>query len=384
MKNYPRVITVDDDSYFLFGPRGTGKTIWLKTHYPNAYFIDLLDAATRLRFSANPQRLGDVVRANLSRRTFVVDEIQKVPQLLDEVHRLIESYPDVRFVLTGSSARKLRSAGVDLLGGRAMKRSMHPFMACELGADFSLDEALRTGLVPVVGKYGNRERALSAYLNLYMREEIEQEGLVRNLDTFSRFLEAVSFSHGAVLSATVVSQECAVKRTTVDGYLAILKDLMLSGTLGVFPKHAKRKLIAHEKFYFFDAGVYRVIRPKGALDRPEEIAGAALEGLVYQHLSAWCDYSGFDKSLYYWRTANGDEVDFVVYTERAFVAIEVKHTARPNKADFAGLRLFGKDYPQARRILLYRGQERRFEDDILVLPVDDFLMSLYPGKDFEI
>lgn len=380
MDKIDRFFKDDDTSYFLFGPRGTGKTTWLNEVCSGGYRIDLLNAETRLSLMSNPQRLRGIVEGNLGKSVFVIDEIQKVPALLDVVHGLMEDYPEKRFILTGSSARKLKREGVDLLGARALERHLHPFMAAELGAAFSLDEALETGLVPVVGRYANRKKSLSSYLNLYIREEVEQEGLVRDLESFSRFLEAISFSHGAILSATAISRECGVKRTTVDGYVSILEDLLIAFTIPVFAKKSKRKLVAHEKFYFFDAGVFRTIRPKGPLDRPEEIAGAALEGLVCQHLKAWADYSGHENAVSFWRTQSGDEVDFVVYTENEFTAIEVKNAARPSHSDFASLKLFGRDYPMARRILLYRGSEQYLEQGVLVMPVEKFIRSLRPGE----
>lgn len=380
MDRIDRFFEDDDTSYFLFGPRGTGKTTWLNAVCRTGYRIDLLNAETRLSLTANPQRLRGIVEGNPGKSVFVVDEIQKVPALLDVVHGLMEDYPEKRFVLTGSSARKLKREGVDLLGARALERHLHPFMAAELGAAFSLDEALETGLVPVVGRYANRKKSLSSYLNLYIREEVEQEGLVRDLESFSRFLEAISFSHGSILSATVISRECGVKRTTVDGYISILEDLLIAFTIPVFAKKSKRRIVRHEKFYFFDAGVFRAIRPRGPLDRPEEIAGAALEGLVCQHLKAWADYSGYENAVSFWRTQAGDEVDFVVYTEDEFVAIEVKNTAKPSHSDFTSLKLFGNDYPMARRMLLYRGKEQYLERGILVVPVEKFIRSLRPGE----
>jgi len=379
-----RVFRCGEESFFLFGPRGTGKSTWLKSYFKDAYYIDLLNKEERLKFLARPERLREIVLGNLDHGTFVIDEIQKVPALLDVVHSLMES-PQTsakQFVLTGSSARKLKQEGVDLLGGRALEMRMHPFMACELGERFNLDEALLTGLVPVVGKYANRERQLGAYLALYVQEEVEQEGLVRNLDAFTRFLEAMAFSYGGVLSVSDISQECAVKRTTVDGYLSILEDLLIGDRLPVFSKRAKRRLIAHEKFYYFDVGVFRKLRPLGKLDCPSEINGMALEGLVFQHLKAWCDYSGYSRALSYWRTSTGDEVDFVVYTPNDFVALEVKHADKVTGKDLHGLKLFGSDYPEAKRILLYRGEEQRVEDGILIMPVERFLGNLVPGRSF--
>ena len=376
-----RFLPKDDESFFLFGPRGTGKTTWLRSNMPDAFTVNLLDADVFLRYSSNPMHLKDVVEGNPNKRVFVVDEIQKVPALLDVVHDLMERHPSLQFVLTGSSARKLkRAAGVNLLGGRALERHLHPFMASELGEAFSLDDALLHGLVPIVMRYRDRDAALSSYLNLYIREEVQMEGLVRNLDSFSRFLEAASFSHGSVVSVTDIARECGVKRTTVDGFLEILEGLLIGERLPPFVRHAKRRVVAREKFYFFDVGVYRALRPKGMMDRPEEIAGAALEGLVHQNLAAWRDYSGIAGGLYFWRTQEGHEVDFVVYTESDFAAIEVKHTKNPSKSDFAGLALFAKDYPMAKRLLLYRGTEQYMSDGVLVMPVERFLRDLKPRE----
>lgn len=380
MNRINRVFSSGDYSFFLFGPRGTGKSTWLNANLKDAFVIDLLDSGLRLKLQAKPERLKDIVLSHAEKRTIVIDEIQKIPALLDVVHSLMESGDNHRYVLTGSSARKLKRTGVDLLGGRALELHMHPFMACELGNKFSLDEALETGLIPVVGKYADRNRALGAYLGLYIREEVEQEGLVRNLDAFARFLEVMSFAHGGVLAPSEIARECSIKRSTVDGYISILDDLLIGFRLPVFTKRAKRRLVAREKFYYFDAGVFRKLRPLGKLDQPSEIAGQALEGLVCQHLRAWCDYSGLENSLFYWRTADGHEIDFVVYTSDDFTAIEVKHSDRITSEDLAALKLFARDYPEARRVLLYRGEQRYLEDGILITPVDEYLKALTPNN----
>ena len=380
MKAIRRFLSAPRDHFFLFGPRGTGKSTWLKQTLPDAVFLDFLKPATLRMFQPHPERFREFVDAHPKARTFVVDEVQRVPAILDVVHSLIEEHRKVRFVLTGSSARKLRKAGVDLLAGRALKLSMHPFLAAELGDAFSLDRALRNGLLPVVAGAKSATATLAAYLDLYIREEVVQEGLVRSLDPFARFLEAATFSHGSQLVSTDIARDCQVGRTTVDGYLKILEDLMIGVRLPVFSKRAKRELVAHEKFYFFDCGVFRALRPKGPLDRPSEIDGAALEGLVFQHLRAWNDCSGAPDSLGYWRTRAGVEVDFVLYGERDFAAIEVKNAAVLRPDDFAGLKSFREDYPEARPVLLYRGEERFLSDGILVLPVEDFLRALVPGR----
>jgi len=347
---------------------------------PDALFVDLLSPEICQRFAANPDRLREMVAGNADRRTFVLDEIQRVPALLSVVHQLIESDPQLRFILTGSSSRKLKRAGVDLLAGRALLTTCHPFMAAELGDGFSLEDALRVGLVPLVLAAEDREAVLRAYLALYVREEVQTEGLVRNMGSFARFLEAISFSHAALLSVSEVGRECAVSRTTVEGFVSIMEDLLIAVRLPVFAKRAKRQLVGHDKFYFFDAGVYRSVRPKGQLDRPEEIDGAALEGLVFQHLRAWNDYSGQRMSLHFWRTRSGSEVDFVVYGEKELVAIEVKNAAKVSGRDLQALKAFITDYPESRTVLLYRGQEQFLRDGVLCVPCERFLKALHPGQ----
>ena len=347
---------------------------------PEAYFVDLLSPEICQRFIASPDRLRELVAGNADRHTFVLDEIQRVPALLSVVHQLIEAHPELRFVLTGSSSRKLKRAGVDLLAGRALLTTCHPFMATELGEAFSLEDALRVGLVPLVLAADDREAVLRAYLALYIREEVQMEGLVRNMGSFARFLEAISFSHAALLSVAEVARECAVSRTTVEGYVSILEDLLIAVRLPVFAKRAKRQLVGHDKFFFFDAGVFRSIRPKGPLDSPAEIDGAALEGLVFQHLRAWNDYSGQHNTLHFWRTRAGTEVDFVVYGENELVAIEVKNSAKIAGTDLQALKAFASDYPESRAVLLYRGQEQFLRDGVLCVPCDRFLKALYPNQ----
>jgi predicted AAA+ superfamily ATPase len=321
-----------------------------------------------------------VVAGNLDKPVVVIDEVQKAPVLLDVVHDLIEKRAGPRFVLTGSSARKLKREGVDLLAGRALLRSFHPFMAVELGDRFSLDLALTQGLVPLIWDSPSPAEALKAYTALYLREEVQMEGLVRQVGQFARFLEGVSFSHAMALNLSEVARECQVSRKTAEGYLSILEDLLLSFQVPVFTKRARRHLTSHPKFYWFDAGVFVATRPKGPLDRPEEIAGAALEGLVAQHLRAWIDYTGSDFSLSFWRTKGHNEVDFVVYGRDGFWAIEVKHTSTIRPADLRGLRAFREDYPEATLRLLYRGKEILDLDGILCLPCEDFLLRLVPGQ----
>jgi predicted AAA+ superfamily ATPase len=367
-------------SFFLFGPRGTGKSTWTRSEFPDALRLDLLDLEAFRAHQSRPERLAEAVRARPRGQLVVIDEVQKAPELLSTVHLLMEEDRSRRFVLTGSSARKLRRAGVNLLGGRALLRTAHPFMAAELGSAFRLGDAVRRGLLPLVLAAPEAEQVLAGYAALYLKEEVQAEGLVRNLGAFARFLEAISFSHGAVLNLSNVARECQVERKVAEGYVGILEDLLLGFRVPVFSKRAKRAAVAHPKFYLFDAGVFRSLRPAGPLDRPEEIEGAALEGLVAQHLRAWLAYRASRAQLYYSRTVRGVEVDFVVYGPEGFWAFEVKNGRQVRPQDVRSLAAFRADYPQCECLLLHRGPERLRIDGILCVPCEDFLCRLRPDR----
>ena len=374
-----RFLQIPNRSCFLLGPRGTGKSTWLRDRLPDALYLDLLDPALHRSLSARPERLRDLLAGSPGKGTVVIDEIQRVPELLTVVHAILEEPSPPHFVLTGSSARKLRRGGVDLLGGRAVHRTMHPFMAGEL-PEFDLGRALRIGLLPLVMDAADPADVLDAYTSLYLDEEVRAEGLTRNVGAFTRFLEAISFSHGAQLNVSAVARECEVERKVVAGYVGILEDLLLAFRLPVFRKRAKRATVAHEKIYLFDAGVFRSLRPRGPLDRPEEIDGQALEGLVAQHLRAWTAYSRQDAAFFYWRTRAGTEVDFVVYGESGLQAFEVKNARKVHSTDLRALRAFRDDYPEAEATVLHRGSERTRIDDIWCLPIEDFLRRMVPDR----
>lgn len=383
MTTLPRFLPLPRGSFFLFGPRGTGKTTWLRSVLPHALVVDLLKSEEYRRLSARPERLRELVRGTAPGSDVVVDEIQRIPELLNVVHDLMESGYGHRFVLTGSSARKLRRGGVNLLAGRAILRSMHAFMAAEMGAAFDLATSLRLGTVPTVVSSEDPRSALAAYAALYVEQEVRAEGLARDVGSFSRFLEAAAFSHAATLNVSELARECETSRSTVAGYLELLEDLLLSFRLPVFTRRAKRRLVAHPRFFYFDCGVYRSLRPAGPLDRPVELAGPALEGLIAQHLRAWLAYSQADARLYYWRTRGGAEVDFVVYGNPGLWAFDVMNADRIRPADLRGLNSFGDEYPEARRTLLYRGRHRLVRKNVLCLPVEDFLLSLHPQHGLE-
>ncbi len=379
MELVSRFFEIPRQSCFLFGPRGTGKSTWLRDRLPDALFLDLLEPALHRSLNARPERLRDLLAGSPAVDTVVIDEIQRIPELLTVVHALLEEPSPRRFILTGSSARKLRRGGVDLLGGRAVQRTMHPFMAAEL-PDFDLGQALATGLLPLVMAAADPVDVLGAYASLYLEQEVQAEGLTRNVGNFARFLEAVSFSHGTQLNVSAVARECEVERKVVAGYVGILEDLLLAFRVPVFRKRAKRATVTHEKIYLFDAGVFRSLRPKGPLDRPDEIDGQALEGLVAQHLRAWAAYSSRDVEVFFWRTRGGTEVDFVVYGEPGLQAFEVKNAGKVHSGDLRTLRAFREDYPEAEVALLYRGQERLRIDGIWCLPVREFLHGIVPDR----
>ena len=380
----PRCFKPPHQHYFLFGPRGTGKSTFLKATYPDAFYIDLLQPDTLRRYQARPEMLIEQVRAHPSAKVFIVDEVQKVPELLDAVHSLIEEKGGQRFILTGSSARKLKRADTDLLAGRALLKQMHPFLLHEGMGHFNFEEALKSGLLPLVASSDNPMETLETYVALYIREEVQYEGLVRNIGNFSRFLEAISFSHASLLNVSNVARECEVERKVVENYISILEDILLATRLRVFTKRAQRALVSHPKFYFFDVGVFKALRPRGPLDRPNEIDGAALEGLVYQHLRAWNSYRNNSFEIFFWRSRGEIEVDFILYGEGGIYAFEVKNTARLRPGDLKPLVEFRKDYPMGKAVLLYRGNDRLLRNGVLCLNCDEFLEKLDPEESIDV
>lgn len=361
-----------DRSLLLLGPRGTGKTTWTKTILPDAVRIDLLESQTYATLLAGPQRLETMIPSG--KPWVVVDEVQRIPALLNEVHRLIEG-KKLKFLLTGSSARKLRRGGVNLLAGRALTRAMHPLTAVEMGDDFDLSNALKFGLLPSAQSLDAGEY-LATYVKTYLDEEVRQEGLTRNLMSFARFLEAASFSQASPLNTAAVARECAVDRKVVESYFGILDDLMIAQRVPVFTKKSKRRLVSHSKFFFFDVGVYRTLRPSGPLDTPEEMEGPAYETLLLQNIRAINDGLSLGYGVYYWRTSDGTEVDFVLYGSRGLIAIEVKRGRRYNAKSLTGLLSFRNDYPKAKTFFVYGGDRRFQEGPIEVWPMKDFLMGL--------
>jgi len=378
LNRYQRLLSLPKDgshSVFLFGPRGTGKSSWVKEALPGCLYIDLLDTKTYTDLLASPSSLAHRIPEGFE-HWVVIDEIQKIPALLNEVHRLIESH-GYRFVLTGSSARSLRQKGVNLLAGRAFEYHMHPLTCYELGDDFSLEKALTYGLLPsVYSRNDDPNQYLESYISTYLREEVQQEGLTRHLADFSRFLQVASFSQGETINYSEIARETSIERRVVSSYFDIVNDLLLSVRLPVFSKRSKRRLVSQEKFYYFDVGVYRAIRPKGPLDLTEEIDGAALETLFLQHLIAINDYYRLGYTFYFWRTGNQQEVDFVAYGEKGLLAFEVKRKGKVLSRDLKGLKTFMSDYDMVKPYFIYGGDHEEFHDGIHVIPIEKALWSL--------
>jgi predicted AAA+ superfamily ATPase len=371
---YSRIFNPDSNaSFFLFGPRGTGKSSWLKSHYEKSNYIDLLDDEIFNDLSAQPKNLINYI-AN-QKLPIIIDEVQKVPHLLDEVHRLIENKKYL-FILTGSSARKLRKTGVNLLGGRAYTYSFHPLTSVEMKTDFNLSKALEFGLLPLAVKTENPNKFLQSYIATYLKEEVQQERLTRNMPAFHRFLQAASFSQAAPLNISNVASECSVERKVVEDYFSILRDLLISFEIPIFSKKSKRELIKKSKFYFFDVGVFRAIRPKGPLDSVADINGPALETLILQNIRALNDYLDLGYEIFYWHTRKHQEVDFILYGRNKILAIEVKSSSRLRPDDLEGLKLFKEDYPIAETLLIYGGNEEKQIQGITVIPANQFFEKI--------
>lgn len=376
---YSRIINIlKSQSFLILGPRGTGKSTFLRSQFPKALYVDLLKAENFTALLANPSRLEDMIpKAFLE--YVIIDEIQKIPELLDEVHRLIEN-KKIKFILTGSSARKLRKKGTNLLAGRARTLHFYPLTCAELGADFDLQKSLRFGQLPEAYTKENPGQYLKSYIQTYLKEEIDNEGLTRNLGAFARFLESASFSQAQPLNISRVAEDCHVDRKIVEGYFKILEDLLIAERVPVFTRKAKRKIASHPKFFFFDCGVYQAIRPRGPLDSLEEIQGPAWETLVWQELRAMNEYQNWGYEIFTWRAQTKQEVDLVLYGEKGFHAIEVKRSQKIRKEDLEALLLFKQDYPSSQLHFIYGGKERKTLHDISIWPLNDFLRFIAEGQ----
>jgi len=361
-------------SCFLFGPRQTGKTSLVHDQLPQARVYDLLDSATFTLLSRSPRTIGEELAAAPT-DVVVIDEVQKLPALLDEVHRLIER-TDTRFLLTGSSARKLRRAGTNLLGGRARQWHLHPLILREV-PDLDLLRALNHGLIPSIYLSDEPDKDLAAYVGLYLREEIAAEGLTRNIPAFSRFLEVAALCNGALINHSKIANDAHVARTTVQEYFAILEDTLVARRVPGWRKGTRRKPLTTDKLYLFDPGVARALSNQGAIKARSPAFGPAFETYLCHELASWIDYTGQTAPLCYWRSTSGFEVDFVV-GER--IAIEVKATSNPSEADLKGLRALRQEGAHEHFVVACLVERARRVDDIDILPWRELLSGLWDGR----
>lgn len=356
-------------SVFLFGPRQCGKSSLIRQTLPKAHVFDLLKSDTFLRLSQNPQYIEQVCTGE---QPIVIDEIQKLPSLLDEVHRLIEAR-GFRFLLTGSSARKLRREGVNLLGGRARIRRLHPFSVSELGDAFNLDRAVNFGLLPSIWFSDEPEEDLADYLDEYLRQEIIADGATRNLPAFSRFLEVAALCNGEQIDYSAISRDAQVPRSTVQEYFRILKETLLADEVPVWKKGLKRKTVETDKFYLFDSGVARRLSRRLSVVPGTPEYGHLLETVVHHELRSYLDLRVRDGRLSYWRTPAGVEVDFVV----GDVAIEVKSSDHVTRTDFRGLKAIAEEGAFSHLVVVCREPCARIEDGVEILPYREFMSRLW-------
>ena len=364
-QTYSRLTRAPRQSFFLLGVRGAGKSTWARRQFPDALRIDLLDEGRYQDYLVDPALFAADLDAVPAGSWIVVDEIQRLPNLLNEVHRFIEDRR-LKFALLGSSARKLKAAGVNLLAGRALRKVMHPLTPAELGGDFELGAALDTGTVPLVWVSEDRRAVLESYVQLYLREEIRAEALVRNLPGFARFLPVAALYHGEVINVSGLARDCGVARTTVQGYLDILEDTLLAFRLPAFEARLRVRERRHPKLYWIDPGLVRAVKRLRGPIAPEE-RGALLEGWVLHLLRAHGEESDLYEEIRYWapHPANRTEVDFLLRRGGEFVAVEVKSGPRYQTGMLRGLRAVADLPGVVRRVLVYGGRRSfRTQDGI--------------------
>ncbi len=377
---YERLTTLPDRSFFLLGLRGVGKSTWVRSALPTAMRFDLLDEALFTDLLADPALFGRMLSAAGPDDWVVVDEVQRLPSLLNEVHRQIADR-GVRFALLGSSARKLKSAGTNLLAGRALRKEMHPFTAAELGDDFDLDDALRYGTIPLVWAAADRGEVLASYAQLYLREEIRAEAAVRNLAGFVRFLPVAALMHAQQLNTAAIARDADVARSTVEGYIEILEDTLVATRLGALEAKLRVRERRRPKLYWADPGLVRALKRQSGPVTAEE-RGALLEGWVLGQLRAHNEHQRLYDEIAYWApTESSIEVDFVLRHVHQYAAIEVKSAERYNTSFLKGLRVITDLPGLVRRIVVYRGRRAfRTEDGIDVWPVEVFHQALADGR----
>ena len=362
-----------DSSIFLFGARQTGKSTVLQQQFPNSIYIDLLDSTLRERFSRRPALLYEMLQDKEEGTLVIIDEIPEVPELLNEAHRLIVKQGLV-FILCGSSARKLKRKGKNTLGGRAFPVYFYPFVSAEI-PEFDIDRAVNYGMIPPHYLAKNPSRLLAAYIEVYLKEEVKEEALIRNLKAFQRFLEVAALTDGEMVNNNNIATDCGVSATTVSAYFDILEDTLIGYRIPAFQKVMKRRLVQAPRFYYFDVGVANHLSHRKDLVRGTPEYGNAFEHLVIQELYAWLHYTHSEEELSYWRTYTGLEVDAVIGDARA--AIEIKSVEEVMPKHLKGLKAFGEEHPQSRKIIVSLDRINRRIGDTECMYVLDFFKTLW-------
>jgi len=364
------------ESTFLWGARQTGKSTLLKSLYPDAPYFDLLLANEFERFLRNPSLLREILLIRSSDGPVIIDEIQRIPSLLNEIHWLIVNR-NIQFILSGSSPRNILRSGGNLLGGRALRHELYPLISVEI-PDFNLVRALNWGLLPRHYLAGNPDKLLSAYIGSYLRDEIMTEAKIRNITSFSRFLEAAAFSNGEMVNYSNIATECGVSSPTVKEYFQILEDTMTGRFLQSYQKKPKRRVILAPRFYYFDIGVANYLLKRGRIEQGSEAFGKAFEHFIYQEIYAHSHYSGINYPISYWRTTSQIEVDFILGENE--VTIETKSTSMVNPRHLKGLKSFAEEYKVKKSIIVSTDPYPRQIDNITVLPWQVFLNMLWGGE----
>lgn len=366
----------ESESLFLWGARQTGKSTLLKSLFPNALWFDLLKSDVFERFQKNPVQFRESILATATGTVVIVDEIQKIPDLLDEIHWLIVNH-QTRFVLSGSSPRKIIRSGANLLGGRALRYELYPLIYAEI-PNFDLQRALNNGLLPRHYLSDNPKKLISAYIGNYLRDEIIAEAKIRNIGAFTKFLEAAAFSNGKMVNYTNIASDCGVSSITIKEYFQILEDTLIGRFVPSYQKKPKRRVILASKFYYFDVGIANYLLKRGNIEVVSEAFGSAFEHFIYQELYAHSNYSELNYTISYWRTASQIEVDFILGDHK--VAIEVKGTDNVQSRHLKGLRSFSEEYEVNKLIVVSNDPLERIVGDVTVLPWRIFLQKLWAGE----
>ena len=375
-KRLQKFSNLDDESCFLWGARQTGKSTLLKALFPHAPYYDLLLSDEFARLTASPAVLRQELAANPPKGPVIIDEVQKIPPLLDEVQWLITNHK-IQFILCGSSARKLKRAGGNLLGGRALRYELYPLVYKEI-PDFDLLHALNHGLIPRHYLSPKPHMLLQSYVGEYLQEEIAAEAAVRNIPAFTRFLNAAAFSNGSMVSFKNIADECCVSSVTVKAYFQILTDTLIARWIPAFQKRPKRRVIHAPRFYFFDLGIVNYLLKRKKIESGGDIFVASFEHYILQEIVAYSHYSGKNFEIAYWRTASQLEVDFILGDHE--VAIEIKATNNVKSYQLKGLKAFSEEYLTKRNIVVSLDPKPRFTEDINILPWKEFLERLWNGK----